>query len=70
MTEAREGIELTEEPLVSAADPPLARGVEAPVALGGLPVGAGPSLMVLCGAPLIPLGAEAAGVGEVGREPR
>lgn len=70
MTEAMEGRELTEEPLGSAADPPLARGVEAPLAFGGLPGGAGLSLMVPFKEPLIPLGREVRGVGEVGRAPR
>jgi hypothetical protein len=68
MTEVKEGRELTEEPLGSAANPPLARG-GAPLAFRWFPDGAGPSLMV-SPKPLTPLGGEVAGVGEVGREPR
>lgn len=70
MMEAMEGIELTEVPLGSAADPPLARGGTGPLAFGWLPGGAGLSLMVLFAEPLTPLGGEVAVLGEVGREPR
>lgn len=70
MTEAMEGRESTEEPLGSVADPPLARGAEAPLAFGGLPGGAGPSLMVPFTELLMPLEGEVAVARDAGREPR
>lgn len=69
MTEVMEGIESTEEPRGLAADPPLARGPEPPLAFEWLPPGgAGLSLMVPFEEPLIPWG-EVTEAGEVGREP-